>query len=252
MLHYRAKPFALRHSLHPTNNFLNKFDSRLPYHFLQNTDHLDSSFTVSQRFPFCDITKAMLLAGPYHTCLFCILLLTYPVSNWLGIEANGKHCCLKVSDDNFHISQAIVLQPCPLVQQCTRQPNRNDRQGPRWHIPQQIGRPRSSAQNTSATFECYNVLIDLISMLIRWNHSITNIFRIKLSRDFVLVSIPTLSTVRISNKIVKYSHRPPQIENQNGRHIHVYDEAICKIDITFQLFKIETLFKCPSPYFQLQ
>ena len=53
-------------------------------------------------------------------------------------------------------------------------------------------------------------VIDLISMLIRWNHSITNIFRIKLSRDLVFVSIPTFSSVRISNNIVKYSHRPPK------------------------------------------
>ena len=41
-------------------------------------------------------------------------------------------------------------------------------------------------------------IIYLISMLIRWHHSITNIFRIKLSRYFVSVSMPTFSTVRIS------------------------------------------------------
>ena len=62
-------------------------------------------------------------------------------------------------------------------------------------------------------------LIGLICMLIRWNHLITYIFRFKLHRDFVLVSIPTFTTVRISNKIVKNSHRPPRIENQHGRHI---------------------------------
>ncbi len=39
-------------------------------------------------------------------------------------------------------------------------------------------------------------------MIIRWNHSITNIFRIKLSREFVFVSIPTFSTVRISYNIL--------------------------------------------------
>ena len=43
---------------------------------------------------------------------------------------------------------------------------------------------------------------DLISMLIRLNNSITNIFRIKLSRYFVFVSMPTFSTVRISNNIL--------------------------------------------------
>ena len=42
-------------------------------------------------------------------------------------------------------------------------------------------------------------VIDLITMLIRRNHSTTNNFNIKLSRDFVFVSIPTFSTVRISN-----------------------------------------------------
>ena len=41
-------------------------------------------------------------------------------------------------------------------------------------------------------------VIDLISMLIRRNHSITNIFRFKLSRDLVFVSIPTFSSVRIT------------------------------------------------------
>ena len=61
---------------------------------------------------------------------------------------------------------------------------------------------------------------DLISRLIRRNHSITNIFRIKLSRDLVFVSIPTFSLVRISNKLVKYSHRPPKVENQHGGHIY--------------------------------
>ena len=35
-------------------------------------------------------------------------------------------------------------------------------------------------------------VIDLISMLIRGNHSITNIFRIKLSRYFVFVSVSTI------------------------------------------------------------
>ena len=45
-------------------------------------------------------------------------------------------------------------------------------------------------------------VIDLISMLIRLNHSITNIFRIKLSRYFVFVSMPTFSTVRISNNVL--------------------------------------------------
>ena len=45
-------------------------------------------------------------------------------------------------------------------------------------------------------------VIYLISMLIRWNHSIMNIFRIKLSRYFVFVPIPTISTVRISNNFV--------------------------------------------------
>ena len=45
-------------------------------------------------------------------------------------------------------------------------------------------------------------VIDLISMLIRRNHSITNIVRIKLSRYFVFVSMPTFSTVRISNNCV--------------------------------------------------
>ena len=80
--------------------------------------------------------------------------------------------------------------------------------------------------------------IDLVSMLIRLNHSITNIFRIKQSRDFVFVSIPTFSTVRISNKIVKYSHRPPQIENQHGRHAR--DEINRKIALTSQFVKIET------------
>ena len=74
-------------------------------------------------------------------------------------------------------------------------------------------------------------VIDLISMLIRRNHSITNIFRIKLSRNLVVVYIPTFSSVRISNKIVKYSHRPPKIENQHGRHI--YDEVNRKFAITF-------------------
>ena len=42
-------------------------------------------------------------------------------------------------------------------------------------------------------------VIDIISMLIRLNHSITNIFRSNLSRYFVSVSMPTLSTVRIPN-----------------------------------------------------
>ena len=93
-------------------------------------------------------------------------------------------------------------------------------------------------------------VIDLISTLIRWNHSITNIFRITLSRDLVFVSIPTFSSVRISNKIVKCSHRPPKIENQHGRHI--YDEVNRKFAITFWFFKIETWFKCPSPYFRQQ
>ena len=59
-------------------------------------------------------------------------------------------------------------------------------------------------------------VIDLISMLIMSYHSITNIFRIELSRDFVVVFIPTFSTIRISNKMVKYSHRPPQTENQHA------------------------------------
>ena len=74
-------------------------------------------------------------------------------------------------------------------------------------------------------------VIDLINMLIRRNHSIPNNVHIKLPRDFVFVSIPTVSTVRISNKIVKYSHRPPKIE---------YDEVNRKFAISFQFFKIET------------
>ena len=88
-----------------------------------------------------------------------------------------------------------------------------------------------------------NCVIDLISMLIMWNHSITNIFRIKPSSytDLVFVSIPAFSPVRISNKIVKYSHRPPKIENQHGRHI--YDEVNRKFAITFWFFKIQTWFK---------
>ena len=45
-------------------------------------------------------------------------------------------------------------------------------------------------------------VIDVISMLIRRNHSITNNFHIMQSRDFVFVSIPTFSTVRISNNFV--------------------------------------------------
>ena len=45
-------------------------------------------------------------------------------------------------------------------------------------------------------------VIDLISMLIRWNHSITNIFRINISRYFVFVSMPTFSTVRISHNFL--------------------------------------------------
>ena len=45
-------------------------------------------------------------------------------------------------------------------------------------------------------------VIDQISMLIRWTHSITNIFRVKLSRYFVFVSMPTISTVRISNNFL--------------------------------------------------
>ena len=73
--------------------------------------------------------------------------------------------------------------------------------------------------------------IDLIIMLIRRNHSITNNFHIKLSRDFVFVSTPTFSTARISNKIVKYAPRPPQMENQHGRHI--YDDVNRKFDILF-------------------
>ena len=93
-------------------------------------------------------------------------------------------------------------------------------------------------------------LIGLIIRLIRWNHSITHIFRVKLPRDFVVVSIPTFTTVLISNKILKNSHRPPWIENQHGRHI--YDEVNRKIAITFPFFKIETWFKCPSPYFWQQ
>ena len=44
-------------------------------------------------------------------------------------------------------------------------------------------------------------VIDLIIMLIRRNHSITNSFHIKLTRDFVFWFIPTFSTVRISNNI---------------------------------------------------
>ena len=48
-------------------------------------------------------------------------------------------------------------------------------------------------------------VIDLISMLIRRNHSITNNFHIKLSRNFVFVSMPTFSTVRISNNYFKHS-----------------------------------------------
>ena len=35
------------------------------------------------------------------------------------------------------------------------------------------------------------------------------------------------------NKIVKYFHRPPKIENQHGRHM--YDEVNHKFAITFQL-----------------
>ena len=77
-------------------------------------------------------------------------------------------------------------------------------------------------------------VIDLVIMLIRWNHSITNICRIKLSRYLFFMSIPTLSSVRISNKMVKYSHWPPKIENQHGRHI--YDEENHKFAITFQFF----------------
>ena len=65
-----------------------------------------------------------------------------------------------------------------------------------------------------------------------------SICRIKLSRDLVFMSIPTLSSVRISNKIVKYSNRPPKIENEHGRHI--YDEENNKFAITFQFFQIET------------
>ena len=42
-------------------------------------------------------------------------------------------------------------------------------------------------------------------MLIRRNHSITNNFHIKLPRDFVFVSIPTFSTVKISNNYFIHS-----------------------------------------------
>ncbi len=87
-------------------------------------------------------------------------------------------------------------------------------------------------------------VIDLISTVIRWNHEYLS----ELSRDLVFVSIPTFSSVRISNKIVKYSHRPPKIENQHGRH----DEVNRKFAINFWFFKIETWFKCPSPYFRQQ
>ena len=48
-------------------------------------------------------------------------------------------------------------------------------------------------------------VIDLISMLIRRNHSITNNFHIKLPGDFVFVSIPTFSTVKISNNYFTHS-----------------------------------------------
>ena len=41
--------------------------------------------------------------------------------------------------------------------------------------------------------------------LIRRNHSITNNFHIKLSRDFVFVTIPTFSTVMISNNYFIHS-----------------------------------------------
>ena len=61
-------------------------------------------------------------------------------------------------------------------------------------------------------------IIDLISILIRANQSITNISLINLTRDFVLVSTPTMSTLMISNKMVKYAHQTPLTKNQHVRY----------------------------------
>ena len=68
-------------------------------------------------------------------------------------------------------------------------------------------------------------VIDLISMLIRWTHSITNIFRINLFRYFVFVSMPTFSTVIIITIII----RQPLCPVVGRRPQHVVSKLPCLV-----------------------
>jgi hypothetical protein len=90
-------------------------------------------------------------------------------------------------------------------------------------------------------------IIDLISILIRSNHSIRDIFLSKSHRDFILVSRPMFLTLRNLSNIVSGSYHPSNSLKSNMAAVH--NEVNHKIIITQQALKIEISFWCLDPCF---